>query len=438
MKKQCIAALLALTACAWAQAATLVADTAADLSDPTPGDGICGTGVAGTCSLRAAIQEANALPGADTITLYSGNYELTQAPANNLLTISSDLTINGMGVSAGATAINGGGDRLVLQITGNHTVNLTNLAIIGGTGAGSAFGGGLVVGGGTATLTRVGVQGNSSASSTTKQGGGIYVHDTATLHLIDSVVTGNTAGIAGGGVMVRVGGTAHISGSTIDNNTVASPAGSGGGIGVGGTLHLVNSTISGNTAPQGSGISVTANGTADVRFVTIAANTATQPGGAQLAAVGPAQISGSIVANPTVGINCWNLTDQLQSGGNNLDSGTTCGFGAAGDIASANPLLAPLAYVNNLIAPIHALQAGSPAINAGPTSGVIPATDQRGAARVQMGRADIGAYESALGIWAGGGGGGNVQAVPVDNPFALTLTAVGLLGLALRGRRKNS
>src|SRR3989344_1980715 len=33
-------------------------------------------------------------------------------------------------------------------------------------------------------------------------------------------------------------------------------------------------------------------------------------------------------------------------------------------------------------------------------------------------------------------GPGGAQSVPVDNPFALVLTAVGLLGLALRGRQK--
>jgi hypothetical protein len=413
----------------------LVVDTSDDLNDVVAGDGICGTGSAGTCSLRAAIQEANALAGADTITLYSGDYRLTQAPAGNLLTISSDITINGMGVSAGATVINGNGSRLVLSISGSPTVHLHNLGIVNGSGVGSSHGGGLYIGGGTATLTQVAVGANSAAGSTFQLGGGIYVNDTATLHLIDSAVAGNSAANGGGGVEVSPGGTAHISGSAIHGNSTSGLGTGGGGIGVGGMLHLVNSTISGNTASGGSGIYVAGDGSADIRFSTIAANTATDAGGAQLTAFHPVQISGSIVANPVAGINCWNEANQLQSGGNNLDSGTTCGFGAAGDIASANPLLAPLAYTGTLIAPIHALLPGSSAINAGPMAGLIPATDQRGAARVQAGRADIGAYESALGV-PPGPGNGNAQAVPVDNPFALLLTGAGLLGIALRGRRE--
>ena len=53
-------------------AAELTVDTPDDLADATPGDGICGDGSAGSCSLRAAVDEANAVPGADTITVPAG------------------------------------------------------------------------------------------------------------------------------------------------------------------------------------------------------------------------------------------------------------------------------------------------------------------------------------------------------------------------------
>jgi CSLREA domain-containing protein len=46
--------------------ATFTVNSSGDQSDVTPGDGICATSGA-TCTLRAAIQEANALPGSDTI-----------------------------------------------------------------------------------------------------------------------------------------------------------------------------------------------------------------------------------------------------------------------------------------------------------------------------------------------------------------------------------
>ena len=49
-------------------AADFAVDDVADLIDLVPGDGNCWT-TAGTCTLRAAIQEANANANADTITL---------------------------------------------------------------------------------------------------------------------------------------------------------------------------------------------------------------------------------------------------------------------------------------------------------------------------------------------------------------------------------
>ena len=47
-----------------------------DAVDDNPGDGVCHT-AANTCTLRAAIQEANAWPGPDAIRLPAGIYNLT-------------------------------------------------------------------------------------------------------------------------------------------------------------------------------------------------------------------------------------------------------------------------------------------------------------------------------------------------------------------------
>jgi len=46
---------------------TFTVDSAADQGDYTPGDGVCATGPNGPCTLRAAIEEANASAGRDTI-----------------------------------------------------------------------------------------------------------------------------------------------------------------------------------------------------------------------------------------------------------------------------------------------------------------------------------------------------------------------------------
>jgi CSLREA domain-containing protein len=74
-----------LTAGVWLATSTLSAfatdftvNSFSDAVDKTPGDGTCEvTGSGGDCTLRAAIMEANAHPGADSISVPAGTYELT-------------------------------------------------------------------------------------------------------------------------------------------------------------------------------------------------------------------------------------------------------------------------------------------------------------------------------------------------------------------------
>ncbi len=49
------------------QAQTFIVNSTADLVDVVPGNGVCETSTLGECTLRAAIMESNANPGADTI-----------------------------------------------------------------------------------------------------------------------------------------------------------------------------------------------------------------------------------------------------------------------------------------------------------------------------------------------------------------------------------
>src|SRR3990172_8808874 len=59
-----------------AHAAEFTVNSTADAVDASLGDGTCDDG-SGNCTLRAAIQEANALSGPDTIDLPAGTYTLT-------------------------------------------------------------------------------------------------------------------------------------------------------------------------------------------------------------------------------------------------------------------------------------------------------------------------------------------------------------------------
>lgn len=60
--------------------------------DSNHGDGVCATS-GGLCTLRAAIQEANAFPGTDTVDLPSGTYMLTITGTGEDLAATGDLDI---------------------------------------------------------------------------------------------------------------------------------------------------------------------------------------------------------------------------------------------------------------------------------------------------------------------------------------------------------
>jgi CSLREA domain-containing protein len=70
-----------------------VVTTTADTSDANPGDGVCDDGT-GECSLRAAVQEANALAVPIDITLPAGGYTVMSS-----IDVTGDISIRGAGSS---------------------------------------------------------------------------------------------------------------------------------------------------------------------------------------------------------------------------------------------------------------------------------------------------------------------------------------------------
>src|SRR5688500_7781830 len=72
--------------------ANFAVTSTADAVDVTPGDGQCLTD-ANECTLRAAIQETNALSGPDMITLWAGTYTLALAGAGEDAAATGDLDI---------------------------------------------------------------------------------------------------------------------------------------------------------------------------------------------------------------------------------------------------------------------------------------------------------------------------------------------------------
>jgi CSLREA domain-containing protein len=77
-----LVALAILLGISTARAATFVVNTTNDTADAFPGNGNCAD-VSMQCSLRAAISEANALPGNDIITIPAGIYTQSLVAAND-------------------------------------------------------------------------------------------------------------------------------------------------------------------------------------------------------------------------------------------------------------------------------------------------------------------------------------------------------------------
>ncbi len=406
----------------------------ADAVDANTADGTCAT-AAGHCTLRAAIMQANALGGSNTITVPAGTYTLTltgfgeNAAATGDLDITSNITINGAGAST--TIINGNGTDRIFDISPGGTaitVAINDITIkngkapIGGPSLTGSPGGGILITNGSVTLSRLVLSNNFAGDG--GPGG-------------PAIGLGGIGG-CGGGININ-GGTVTIEDSTINNNVSGNggpgvppiPLGGGGGSGggicvAGGTVTLNNNTITANTtgsggggAPAGpggagGGISVT-TGTVTLNNDTITGNTTGIGGpgamgglgGGIVRMTGTVNLGNSILALNTVGTggvgpDCnGNITSQ---GFDLLGNNANCTFsgtdGVNGDRVGtsgspAEPLFDSAGLANNG-GPTKtiAIQATSPAKDTG-NNATCQATDQRGETRPLAGPGicDKGAFE---------------------------------------------
>lgn len=394
------------------QAATFAVDRTDDVTT-----GTC-SAAANDCSLRGAIMAANALAGTDTVSLQSAAaYTLSLGPADStpgsLVAASGDLDITDALVIDGNSATVSGGDIDRVFDIGNaggtsFAVTINQLVITGGHPTGFlSYGGGLNVRGAALTLNSCRIFGNTTLEgSVYDNGGGISVNSLlpntpASLSLTDCTVSGNH-GQNGGGIVLGGSSNATILRSTIDNNTGHGAVG-GGGLFVAGfaaTATIDNSTVSLNTATINGGGLYLYNGSATISQATMALNNAAQGGGALPQGGTVDSSTGGGVLTSKLGL--WansaathpDISGTVGSQGYNLFQSATGTLGAvASDLVNLNPLLGALAD-NGGPTFTHALLPGSPAINTGDPAFSGLSTDQRGQARKQGGRVDIGAYES--------------------------------------------
>jgi CSLREA domain-containing protein len=382
--------LAALATAAPAAAATFSVNSTADVGDANTANPACATS-GGACTLRAAIDQANASASGDVITLPPGVYQLTGAAGDDA-NASGDLDIDDVGTAS--TTISGAGarttrivgtgsDRVVNTLDSDEHVSISGVAITGGGGV--AEGGGIFAAG-TLGLTNASVVSNRSdpagatSGATLNEGGGIFINDHA--NLTNVTISGNVAARGTGNIFGPQGGGVFDNGSP--------------------TSSFVNVTISGNAAvgsgAQGGGVFYNADANSTTyRNVSLVGNSVSGSGseGGGIFVNDELTLKNTIVALNRAGasVSDCSLNDTLHSAGHNLEEGTDCALSAAGDLKNTNPLLGGLAN-NGGPVDTRALLTGSPAIDAGDPIGC-PATDARGVARPLGSACDIGAFEAA-------------------------------------------
>jgi CSLREA domain-containing protein len=394
-------------------------NSTADVPDANTATAACETAAGnGVCTLRAAVQQANAHAGLDTILLPANTYVL-----GAVLGVSGSVTI--IGSTAATTIIDANGAATgagAFQLGSAINVSLNHLTIRNGVAGGG------IASGANLTVDDCIITGNSAESAFGDiHGGGI--DNSGSLVLKNSIVAnnrtllnGSTGGIAGG---IHSSGPLTISNSTISGNQSAY----GGGLYAEGKVTITNSTFSGNSAAYGAAIysegatmtlvndTVSGNasagdgagmfldtGTIELYSVTVAANEANADNSGGGGGAGIYNFSASVSLNNSILSGNYyrsglflvqaDCAGTFTSSSNNIVTHPTCTIN--GPHSSDMPKLGPL-QDNGGPTLTHALLPGSPAVDAGgicfDALGAPLGIDQRGVPRPQGAACDLGAFE---------------------------------------------
>jgi CSLREA domain-containing protein len=278
-------------------------DTVPDDEDANPGDGVCAIAspTSGTCSLRAAIQEANANPGADVIQIQLPS--TTPIELNSPLpAITEDVTIDGT-TQTGYSTITGPVVSLApattisittgLEINAGSNVEVRALIITGFDGDGILL---------TGTAASALIVDNLIAAN---GGNGIYLNGSAGSHAIE----GNTLsanGVSGGsGIRITDSPNNIVGGTLGTRRNVITQHVNGAGILIDGTLSVDN-IIEGNyIGLDKDGNPVSPNNGTGIHLNGAGSTTIGR-------AIGPGVGSGNVIsANTNDGILCENTGDLM-------------------------------------------------------------------------------------------------------------------------------
>ncbi|MDG2025628.1 MAG: pentapeptide repeat-containing protein [Acidimicrobiales bacterium] len=329
--------------------------SSADAVDVAPGDGICAAST-GTCTLRAAVMEANALPGVELIDIQRSHVILSIAGSSEDGSATGDLDITEEVVIKGAPSnISGSGsDRLfdLLHPTGlveMHDLHMNN----GNEGVGAGI--------------------------RHRAAGAWWMSDSS---IVGTNADANVIDLAAGSGATRLLETTLAGNTTTGGATILTNRGT--------TLTTRNLATVGNDLYGINGLA----GTTTLDHATIANNL--------LGLTGTLTVSHAIVADNRGLGDCAPFLGgglAITSGGDNLESATSCGFTAPGDQQNADARVLPMAgqLPDQLVARIAATSDARDA--AGPNSfgSCAGGLDAAGTSRPQHAACDIGAWELVAG-----------------------------------------
>ncbi len=386
---------------------TFTVNSTLDGIDDDTSDGVCHT-AANTCTLRAAVMQANRSSGAGaTIMLPAGTFILTRPAANGDGEDNGDLNLTAppsgsgnaviaiIGAGVARTIIDANQIDRVFHIEPSRMATISALTLRNGY---ADYLGGGIFNAGSLTLDHVIVTMNYAILA-----GGI--NNEGYLRVQDSSVVFNIAGVTAGGILNS--SALNLSASTIAFNTAVV----GGGLYNTGDVVMSDSTIASNQATENGGGIYDSGTSANIYNSTIAYNDANSNadstgygGGAYIVNGATLNLRNSLLVgnyvrgDPTFGNDCYG-DGTLVPHGRNLT--TTIGFcnvatSSSWALLNSLALLGPL-QDNGGPTQTIALLSGSNAID---TAGACVdyygnpiLTDQRGFARIIGSACDVGAYE---------------------------------------------
>lgn len=369
-----------------------------------------------TGSLRRAIHSN----GVKQVWVAVGNYEMDEMslmmkngvaiyggfdPDNHIRTLDNARILPKTGTNMEGTVLNGLDERPVVWNVLTSSTAMNNTAVLDGftiTGGKSNTGGGIYNHYASPTLTNLWIKGNAAALD----GGGIHNVNSSSPVMTSVTVANNTASY-GGGIFNRNSSSSVMTNVVVKDNTSIND---GGGMynDAASSPVLTNVAITGNTAKNGAGIYNRTNSSPVLVNVQLTDNAATNHGGAMRNETS----SSPILTNVTIAGN--GASNALYATGGTISlfnaivyGGITGSYVAqhaliegntntANNNLNATGITPPLIFTNPS-GGAYTLQSCSPAINAGDNN-LTPsgtATDIAGAARIQLGTVDLGAYEAA-------------------------------------------